>query len=66
MGYLAPDLKIIVYKLKFKDGFLISMKNIVAVDLFCGADGLTKGHLDAGIDVYASYILTKMLYNILI
>lgn len=30
-------------------------KNIVAVDLFCGAGGLTRGLLDAGIQVVAGY-----------
>ena len=30
-------------------------KRIVAVDLFCGAGGLTRGLFDAGIDVVAGY-----------
>ncbi len=30
-------------------------KSIVAVDLFCGAGGLTRGLLDAGIEVAAGY-----------
>ena len=31
------------------------MGKIVAIDLFCGAGGLTKGLLDAGIDVVAGF-----------
>lgn len=31
------------------------VKRIVAVDLFCGAGGLTRGLLDAGIEVVAGY-----------
>jgi len=30
-------------------------KRIAAVDLFCGAGGLTRGFLDAGIPVLAGY-----------
>ena len=35
------------------------MKRIVAVDLFCGAGGLTRGLLDAGIEVVAGYDVDK-------
>ncbi|WP_300643576.1 DNA cytosine methyltransferase, partial [uncultured Helicobacter sp.] len=32
---------------------IIKMKKMVAIDLFCGAGGLTRGFLDAGIEVLA-------------
>lgn len=35
------------------------MKRIVAIDLFCGAGGLTRGLLDAGIEVVAGYDVDK-------
>lgn len=40
--------------LKVKKGKLTN-KRIVAVDLFCGAGGLTRGLLNAGIEVVAGY-----------
>lgn len=33
--------------------------NIVAIDLFCGAGGLTRGMLDAGIDVIGGFDIAK-------
>lgn len=42
------------------------MKNIVAVDLFCGIGGLTKGHLDASIDVVCGIYFDENAINILI
>ena len=36
-------------------------KNIVAVDLFCGAGGLTRGLLDAGIQVKKGYDIDEKL-----
>jgi DNA (cytosine-5)-methyltransferase 1 len=35
-------------------------KRIVAVDLFCGAGGLTRGLLDAGIEVVAGYDIDEV------
>lgn len=35
------------------------MKRIVAIDLFCGAGGLTHGLIDAGIEVVAGYDVDK-------
>lgn len=40
-----------------KDG--TRLKRIVAADLFCGAGGLTRGLLDAGIEVVAGYDVDK-------
>ena len=38
-------------------------KGIVAVDLFCGAGGLTRGLLDAGIEVKKGYDIDSKLKN---
>ena len=38
-------------------------KGIVAVDLFCGAGGLTRGLLDAGIEVKKGYDIDSRLKN---
>jgi DNA (cytosine-5)-methyltransferase 1 len=35
------------------------MKRIVAIDLFCGAGGLTRGLLDAGVEVASGYDVDK-------
>src|SRR5205085_1711890 len=38
-----------------RHGNIAARKKAVALDLFCGAGGLTRGLLDAGIDVIAGY-----------